>query len=61
MQRFFTNQCDLDSFIKWEVILFLPCKCAILGTTNTKIEDESLFIEQNCVGFEPKVSFQKVS
>ena len=38
-------------FTKWEIILFLLRKFTILGTRNSKIEVESLFIEQNCVAF----------
>ena len=42
------------------MILFLLCKSTIVGTRNTKIEVESLFIEQNSVGFVPKGSTKNI-
>ena len=50
-----------DLFTKYKIILFLLSKCLIGGTRNAKIEVESLFTEQTCVGFVPKGSTQKVS
>ena len=46
----------LDLFTKLEIILFLLSKCIIGGTRNAKIDVESLFTEQTCVGFVPKGS-----
>ena len=58
---FYKAECNSDLLTKWEIILFLLCKCTILGARNTTIEVESLFIETSCVGFVPKSSTKKVS
>ena len=43
-----------ELYTMWEIIFILLF--TILGTRNTKIEVETLFIEQKCVGFVPKGS-----
>ena len=53
---FYEAECISDLFTKWEIILFLLSKCIIWNTRNAKIEVESLFTEQTCIGFVPKVS-----
>ena len=60
LNRFYGHPTS-DLFTKWENILFLLCKCAIFGTRTIKIGVESLFIEQNCVGFVTKGSTKKMS
>ena len=50
---FYKAECNSDALVKWGIILCLLSKCIIWGTRNTKIEVESLFTEQTCVGFVP--------
>ena len=54
-------ECNSDAFIKWGISLLLLSKCIIWGARNTKIQVESLFKEQTCIGFVPMVSNKKVS
>ena len=54
-------ECISDLFTKLEIILFLLSKCIICGTRSAKIEVESLFTEQTCVGFVPKGSTKNMS
>ena len=58
---FYKAECNSDAFIKLGIILLLLSQCIIWGTRNTKVEFESLFTEQICVGFVPTGSNKNVS
>ena len=61
LATFYKAECIPDLFTKWETVLFLLSKCIQRSGSNAKVEIESLFTEQTCVGFVPKGSTKEAS